>query len=68
MDNKESQSYVYCFKCKACSLEFSVYSWKEDWLDKNKAFCPECGEQKAISLAKKVSKRLISELVYDKNI
>jgi DNA-directed RNA polymerase subunit RPC12/RpoP len=36
-------TYEYPIKCLECGLHFTVWSWKEDWHDRFKAFCPECG-------------------------
>lgn len=68
MDNKKFNSYVYGFKCRSCQLEFSVYSWKDDWSDKNNPFCPECGKQDTFFQIKKISEKPIFALVYEKNI
>ena len=65
MEKKEQCSYVYYFKCQACYLEFSFFSWKSDWVDKNKPFCPECGKQKATFLVKKISEKPIFSLMYE---
>lgn len=62
---KSSFSYIYCFKCRDCALEFRVFSWKSDWTDKNTPFCPECGKQNIAFLHKKTSEKLISELLYE---
>ena len=52
--DKESDSYEFSFKCKSCSLKFSVCSQKHDWSYVNKTFCPKCGKQNVRFLAKNV--------------
>jgi rRNA maturation endonuclease Nob1 len=68
MENDEFNTYIYHFKCRACQLEFALYSWENDWADKNKPFCPECGKQDTFFQIKKTSQRMISNLVYDEKI
>lgn len=62
---KALYSYVYCFKCRECSLEFRVFSWKNDWAEKNIPFCPECGKRNIAFLDKKTSEKSISRLLYE---
>ncbi len=62
---KALYSYVYCFKCRECSLEFRAFSWKSDWVEKNIPFCPECGKQNIAFLDKKTSEKSISRLLYE---
>lgn len=37
--------YQFRLKCMVCHLHYIVCSWKEDWLEKNKSTCPECGQE-----------------------
>jgi DNA-directed RNA polymerase subunit RPC12/RpoP len=37
--------FVNAFKCRRCSLEFQLYSWRRDRHKVGQVFCPECGEQ-----------------------
>ena len=34
--------YVHSFKCRACRLEFQVFSWVDDRHSSALVFCPEC--------------------------
>ncbi len=36
-------TYEYPIKCLDCGLHYTVWSWNEDWHEKNTAHCPECG-------------------------
>jgi len=44
-ENDKAQSYIYYLECKSCYLEFVIFSWKENWNEILKPFCPECGKQ-----------------------
>lgn len=68
MEEKKFYSYIYYFKCQTCYLEFSIFSWEDDWSEKNKPFCPECSKQEASLLVRKISERAIFALVYDEKI
>lgn len=66
--DKKPHSYIYYFKCKPCLLEFVVFSWEADWMDKFKPFCPECGKQEISPVGRSFSDKPIFELKYDENI
>ena len=66
----KSESYIHIFKCtnQKCRLEFMVLSWAEDWGEKHKPFCPECGLQNSVYLRQKFIKRKIHEIVGDPHL
>ncbi|MCJ7709781.1 MAG: hypothetical protein MUQ32_03025, partial [Chloroflexi bacterium] len=37
--------FIHSFKCKACRLEFVVFSWLPNRHRVGVTFCPECGER-----------------------
>ena len=65
-DFLSSTAHLHFFKCQdeKCLLEFMVLSWKPDWSDKYKAYCPECGQQKASLLRSVGTDKKIYEVVY----
>lgn len=64
---KEMISFIYFFKCRACYLEFSVFSNDNDWNEKFAPFCPECNKRDMTLLCKKGSEKPISSLVYSED-
>ena len=63
-DKLEIGHIQFHFKCVTCQLEFTVYSWHDDWLDKKKhACCPECEFHHTTLLNKKRSYKNIFEMV-----
>ena len=66
----KSESFIHVFKCrnKECRLEFVVFSWQKEWVDKYKPYCPECGQQDAVYLRQRFVKRKICEIVGDPDL
>lgn len=60
-------SFVYFFKCRACHLEFSVFSNDNDWHERFEPFCPECNKRDTALLCRKESEKPISSLVYSED-
>jgi len=69
MYNK-SESYIHIFKCsnQECRLEYSVFSWLDDWNKKFNPYCPECGTQDSFCLRQRFVKRKIWEIASDPNL
>jgi hypothetical protein len=64
----KSESYAHIFKCRKCRLEFSVFSWKENWGEEFKPYCPECGIQDCSYLKKHSINKHIHEIVYSSKL
>lgn len=63
---QNSRAHLYFFKCQVqeCRLEFMVLSWKDNWPLTHKPYCPECNQQKAVSLHSVFTDKQIYEVVY----
>lgn len=66
----KGESFIHVFKCRTtkCRLEFAVFSWKEDWPERFKAHCPECGSQDTYHLWTRAVARPIYEIVNDRTL
>lgn len=67
MNNSKYHSYINFFKCRACTLEFALFSWENDWVEKHKPFCPECGKDDLFFIRVVSSDKTISSITYDEH-
>ncbi len=60
---QNSETHINIFKCQLCRMEFAIFSWKNNWTEVFKPFCPECGKQNSIFLKKSISDKPICVIV-----